>query len=168
MNDKSKEMEVDITEEDFFIVLRKFEEKKSATYDFITKAGLKFKLSILKLCRRFLSKENFPKKFNLTTLIQLPKKGSAQLLDNKRFIHIKDWLARLVEALTVKPMKAEIFKAGTKFQIGGCPGMRTVFHLFVVKSSIIMKLKMGQGVIMTFLDLIKLVFFVIGLVLKLL
>lgn len=109
----------------------------------------------MKLCRRFISKETFPTRFNLTTLIQLPKKGSAQLLDNKRFIHIKDWLARLVEALTVEPMKADIFEAGTKFQIGGCPGMRTVFHLFVVKSNIIMKLKFGQGVIMTFLDLIK-------------
>ena len=85
----------------------------------------------------------------------MPKEGSAQLLDNKRFIHIKDWLERLVEALSVEPMKAEIFEAGTKFQIGGCPGMRTVFHLFVVKSNIIMKLKSGQGVIMTFLDLIK-------------
>ena len=129
--------------------------KKSPTYEFITKAGPKFKSAILKLCGRFISKETFPTRFNLTTLIQLPKKGSAQLLDNKRFIHIKDWLARLVEALTVEPMKAKIFEAGTKFQIGGCPGMRTVFHLFVVKSNIIMKLKSGQGVIMTFLDLIK-------------
>ena len=155
MNDKSKDVEYDITEEDFCRVMRKFEEKNSATYEFIVKAGPKFNYAIMKLCRRFISKETFPKRFNLTTLIQLPKKGSAQLLDNKRFIHIKDWLARLTEALTVEPMKAEIFKAGTKFQIGGCPGMRTVFHLFVVKSNIIMKLKMGQGVIMTFLDLVK-------------
>ena len=58
----------------------------------------------------------------------LPKKGSPQELDNKRFIHMKDWLARLVEALTVQPMKANIFNAGTKFQVGGCPGQRTVFH----------------------------------------
>ena len=33
--------------------------------------------------------------------------------------------------------------------------MRTVFHLFVVKSNIMIKLSLGQGVIMTFLDLIK-------------
>ena len=107
-------------------MLWKFESKRSATYEFIIKAGLKFKLSILKLCKRFIRRETFPKRFNLTTLIQLPKKGPAQLLDNKRFIHIKEWLARLTEALTVEPMKADIFKAGTKYQIGGCPGMRTV------------------------------------------
>ena len=74
---------------------------------------------------------------------------------NVRFIHIKEWLARLVEALTVQPMKAEIFAAGTKYQIGGCPGKRTVFHLFVVKSNIALKLLMGGGVILTLLDLVK-------------
>ena len=99
--------------------------------------------------------ETFPSRFNITTLIQLSKKGSAQDLDNKRFIHIKEWLARLVEALTVQPMKDEIFAAGTKYQIGGCPGKRTVFHLFVVKSNIALKLLMGEGVILTLLDLIK-------------
>ena len=52
-------------------------------------------------------------------------------------------------------MKAEIFQAGTKFQIGGCPGMRTVFHLFVVKSNIAVKILLGKGVIITLLDLIK-------------
>ena len=52
-------------------------------------------------------------------------------------------------------MKDEIFAAGTKFQIGGCPGKRTVFHLFVVQSNIALKLFMGKGVILTLLDLIK-------------
>ena len=144
-----------ITDEDYFLILHKFKSKRSATYDFIIRAGLKFQLSILKLCRRLIENETFPKRFNLTTLIQLPKKGSAQELENKRFIHIKDWLARLVEALTVQQMKTEIFQAGTKFQIGGCPGMRTVFHLFVVKSNIAVKISQGKGVIITLLDLIK-------------
>ena len=99
--------------------------------------------------------ETFRSRFNITTLIQLPNKGSAQDLDNKRFIHIKEWLALLHEALTVQPMKDEIFAAGTKYQIGGCPGSRTVFHLFVVKSNIAIKLFMGDGVILTLLDLIN-------------
>ena len=68
---------------------------------------------------------------------------------------MKDWLPRLVEALTVQPMKADIFSAGTKYQIGGCPGKRTVFHLFVVKSNIAYKIMNGQGVFLTLLDLIK-------------
>ena len=52
-------------------------------------------------------------------------------------------------------MKADISSAGTRYQLGECPGMRTVFHLFVVKSNIMMKLRSKQSVIMTFLDLIK-------------
>ena len=40
MNDNSKDTEHEVSEEDFFRVLRRFEEKKSATYEFITKAGL--------------------------------------------------------------------------------------------------------------------------------
>ena len=105
--------------------------------------------------RRFIKNESFPSRFNLTTLVQLPKKGSAQDLDNKRFIHLKEWLARLIEALVVQPMKADIFEAGTKYQIGGCPGQRTVFHLFVVKSNIARMIMIGKGVILTLLDLIK-------------
>lgn len=68
---------------------------------------------------------------------------------------MKEWLPRLVEALTVEPMKEDIFAAGTKYQIGGCPGKRTAFHLFVVKSNIALKLYKGDGVILTLLDLIK-------------
>ena len=51
-------------------------------------------------------------------------------------------------------MKAEIFQTGTKY-LGGCPGMRTVIHLFVVKSNTAVKISLGKGVIITILDLIK-------------
>ena len=63
-----------ITDEDYFMILYKFKSKRSATYDFIVRAGLKFQLAILKLCRRLIKNETFPTRFNLTTLIQLPKK----------------------------------------------------------------------------------------------
>ena len=52
-------------------------------------------------------------------------------------------------------MKEDIFAAGTKHQIGGCPGKRTVFHLFVIKSNIALNIIQGKGVILTLLDLIK-------------
>ena len=155
MNDKRDVKDYTITDKDNFNTLSKFEAKKSKTYDFITKAGVKFQMAILKLCKRLIRVEAFPSRFDLTTLIQLPKKGSAQELDNKRFIHMKDWLPRLVEALTVGQMEKGIFAARTKFQIGGCPGKRTVFHLFVVQSNIARKNQLGTGVIMTLLYLIK-------------
>ena len=51
MQDKTHDKEYRITEENFFMVLWKFDLKKSTTYDFITRAGLKFQLALLKLCR---------------------------------------------------------------------------------------------------------------------
>ena len=52
-------------------------------------------------------------------------------------------------------MKAEIFKAGTKFQIGGCPEQRTAFHLFAIKSLFAVRLSLGEDCFFTLLDIIK-------------
>ena len=155
MEDKEMKEETDITLEYFFLTLVKFESKKSATYSFIDNAGLKFRLAIFKLCTKLIKNEAFPESFDNTTLVQLPKKGSQLHLDNSRFIHMKQWLPRLVEALTVRGMKNEILSAGTKYQIGGCPGQRTQFHLFVVRSLIAIRRKEGEGCIITAVDIKK-------------
>ena len=55
MMDKNDDDEFSKTDEDYFTILSKFESRNSRTYDFITKAGLKFKLAFLKLCRRIIS-----------------------------------------------------------------------------------------------------------------
>ena len=155
MEDRENDEEFFITDKDFFMTLSKFESTNSTSYDFITKAGIKFKLAVFKLCKRLIESEIFPSRFNLTTLVQLHKKGSARRLENHRFLHLKEWPAKLTEALAVRGMKADIFKAGTKFQIGGCPGQRTVFHLFVIKSLIALRLKFGEACFLTLLDIIK-------------
>ena len=156
MKDKNyEEEEADITVEDFFLTLNQFESKKSATYKYIDNTGLQYKLAVFKLCKTLMKNKTFPDSFDNTTLVQLPKKGSQLHLDNSRFIHMKQWLPRLVEALTVRGMKDEILSAGTKFQIGGCPGQRTQFHLFVVRSLIALRKEEGEGCIMTAVDIKK-------------
>ena len=97
--------------------------------------------------------EAFPDSFNLTTLVQLPKKGSQLCSDNSRFIHMKMWLPRLCESLAVRGMKEDILAAGTKFQIGGRPGQRTKFHLFVVRSLIARQREGGKGCVITAVDI---------------
>ena len=68
-----------------------------------------------KFCKRMITEEKFPETFSETMLKQLwKKKGSRQLLDNHRFIHLKDWKPRLTETLVTRMMKPEILKAGTK------------------------------------------------------
>ena len=99
--------------------------------------------------------EVFPDSFNLTTLVQLPKKGSQLNVNNSRFIHMKMWLPRLCESLAVQGMKEDILAAGTKYQIGGCPGQRTQFHLFVVRSLVALRMEEGEGCVLTAVDIRK-------------
>ena len=122
-------------------------------YNFVINTGIKFKMAVFKICKRFLRSEMFPSCFDITTLIQLPKKGSQVDLDNSRFIHLKLWMPRLLEALAVGRMKEEILEAGTRYQIGGCPGQRTQFHLFVIKSLIAVRTRDGEGCVLTAVDI---------------
>ena len=78
-----------------------------------------------------------------------------QQLSSHRFLHMKEWTARLVEALEVEGMKSNILDAGTKFQLGGKPGMRVQFHLFVVKSYLAMRKKNKEGAVVWSVDFQK-------------
>ena len=63
--------------------------------------------------------------FNLTVLYQLWKKrGSKQDLNSHRYLHMKLYLPKFTEALTVNMFKEDIIAAGTKYQIRRIPGHR--------------------------------------------
>ena len=154
MNENDGDFE--ITEELFWEVINKFEKKKKKSYDFLTRSSKGFKEAMMKFCRRMHKEEEFPDRFYQTTLVQLYKqKGPMQQLSSHRFLHMKEWTARLMEALEVEGMKSDILEAGTKFQLGGKPGMRVQFHLFVVKSHIAMKRKNKEGTILWSVDFQK-------------
>ena len=74
MLEKEYETENDLSEEEFFTAVFRFESKKSAMYNFLIKTGIKFRMAIFKVCKRFIQSKEFPKSLNLTTIIQLPKK----------------------------------------------------------------------------------------------
>ena len=140
----------EITEADFWQVIERFELKKKRSYDFLTKAGEKFKRAFFKLCQRMNQNEKFPRRFDNTVLMQICKKGPMQELSSFRFIHMKEWGARLIKALEIQGMKEAIISAGTKFQLGGKTGMRVQFHIFVVKSVMAMvEEKKTGGIIYT-------------------
>ena len=83
------------------------------------------------------------------------KKGSREDLNNHRYIHMKDWLPRLTEALTVNLMKEDVLSSGNKFQIGGIPGHRVEEHLVVVKALIQLQGQRKSGVILQLVDIEK-------------
>ena len=100
--------------------------------------------------------ECFPERFSKTTLYNLWKqKGSREDLNNHRYIHLKDWLPRLTETITAEMMKQDIFKGGSKYQIGGVPGHRMEEHLLSIKCIIGKYIAKGAGVVMQLVDIKK-------------
>ena len=153
---ENKDGKFHVTEEAFERVMDNLEKKNKRSYDFVVKSSSEFKRAIFKLCKRISCSENIPSRFFLTILIQLYKgKGCLQQLTNSRYLHIKDYLPRVFEALVVDDMKDDIVAASSKFQIGGKPGMRTMFHLFVFKSIMANCENSTNGKIFTVADLIK-------------
>ena len=116
---KQKEGDFEVTEELFWQVLAKFNKKKKKSYDFLLRAGEGFQTAFWKFCKRMHVEERFPSRFDKTTLVQLYKKGPVQQLSSHRFIHMKEWTARLIEAIEVQGMKEDILNAGAS-QACGC------------------------------------------------
>ena len=137
-------------------MLHKFNEKGTKTYDFLLKASKEYKDSIFHLCKKFFEREEFPEKFRKTILLMIWKrKGSAEVLSNNRFIHLKEtYLARTCEALLMNQMKHDIFEKSTICQIGGQARHSTNEHLFTIKSIMGLTESLGDGFILTLIDII--------------
>ena len=126
----------EVTKDSFNKVLGKFGTKKTKAYNFLLKAGDKFKNSIYKLCKRMLEAEEFPSSFRKTILNQIWRgTGSTDRLENSRFIHMKDYLPRACDAMVMEIMKDEIVESSSKVQVGGQPGHGSDEHLYTIKVS---------------------------------
>ena len=134
MNDNTGETFM-LHEDDFERVLMKFKSKPTKTYDFLLKAGDKYKEAMFKLCKTMIETEEFPLSFRKTTLYMIWKrKGAMDILKNNRFLHMKGVLARTVYALIVDQMKEPLISSATIYQIGGLPGHSINEHLFTQKT----------------------------------
>ena len=142
--DEENTDDFEITEEKFEEAVEELSRKNKRSYDFLTRASKGFQNSIFRLVKRMIKEEKFPQRFFKTLLCQLWKrKGSVENLNNHRYLHMKDWLPKLCEMLTVKEMQSEIIRGGTMYQIGGIPGHCREEHLVVVKSMIQMLISIG-------------------------
>ena len=147
----------EITKEKFDDAVDELARKNKRSYDFITKTGKGLKDTIFRLIRRMIEEEVFPEKFYETILCQLwKKKGSVENLNNHRYLHMKNWLPKMCEMLTVQEMKTEIISGGTMYQIGGIPGHCREEHLVVVKSLMQLQISRGNGCLVQLADFEKL------------
>lgn len=81
--------------------------------------------------------------------------GPANILGNNRFIHMKEYLPRLCEALVVDQMKDDILSKSSIFQIGGQQGHSPEELIFCLKSLIDQQEKQKNGLIFILMDIIK-------------
>ena len=99
--------------------------------------------------KRIINNEEIPESFKKTTLFMLWKrKYPMNILKNNRFIHLKDILPHTVEVMTVNKMKDTIINDATMYQVGGLPGHSVDEHLFTLKSVIVMREAMDEGIIL--------------------
>ena len=146
---------LDISKEDYDTVLTKFKTKQTKSYDFLIKAGENYQEAIYKLCVRMIQNKEFPIMFRKTYMIW-KQKGPQEILQNNRFIHLKEhYLPRTVEALVVNKMKDDILGKSTIYQVGGQPGHGTDEHIFTIKSMIGLLESKNLGMIFTLVDLIS-------------
>ena len=155
MEDKSGE-DFNITYDDFDQVLAKFEKKDTRTYDFLIKAGGKYKHAIFEVCKRIISREEIPDSFHKTILFMLWKrKGLSFILKNNCFLFMKEVLFCVVDSLVVRVMKEPLISKLSIYQIGGLPGHSIHEHLLTLKTILARFEELGEGVIFLVMDIVS-------------
>ena len=137
-------------------MIEKFKKKPTKTYEFLIHAGKKYQNSIFKLCKRVIDEEDVPESFRKTTLVMIwKKKGPMSILKNNRFLHMKEVLARTVDALVVAKMKQAIIDSSSIYQVGGLPGHSIHEHLLTLKTVMACKEKKREGFIFLMIDFVS-------------
>ena len=144
----------ELKDDDFEKVIEKFKSKPTKTYAFWLKAGEKYQAAIFKLCKVMVEDEQFPSSFRKTVLYMIWKqKGAMDILSNNRFLHMKEVLARTVDALVVDQMKETLIKSATIYQIGGLPGHSINDHLITLKTIMAWTEYKKTGIVFLIMDI---------------
>ena len=122
----------ELNESTFKKVLEKIKEKNKNLYKLFIKSGDLYKKAIFLYMKRLIKEEKVPFSFKETSLTQIWKgKGSPLDLNQMRFIHMRGWRSKLLEALVTENMKLDIVSSTPPIQLGGMPGAMSVEHLVV-------------------------------------
>ena len=104
-------------------VSEKIKIKNKKLFNLYNKAGNEYKEAIFEFMAKLIRTEKIPKCFLDTSLTQIwKKKGLALSLNNMRFIHMRHWHSKLLDALITEKMKENIVQATPNIQLGGMPG----------------------------------------------
>ena len=157
MMDRDESIEEwELDRELFTKVDNKIKKKNKNMYKLYNQAGQEYKLAIFEYMKKVIKSEQIPQKYKATTLTQIWKgKGSPLSLNNMRFIHMRGWKPKLLEALITEKMKPKIVEATPKFQLGGMPGASSSEHLVVLKTWMRLKEQNKENGIFNLYDMSK-------------
>jgi hypothetical protein len=124
---------VEFSEKLFNECLEILKKKNNKKYEFLLRAGSSLKKCLVDLFRYIWTTEDKPEQWRRTTLIQLHKKNSKDVLDHYRNIHTKVDIPKLFGFMVITLEKVPIIQNMSKYQIGTVPGHRSQEHLFVMK-----------------------------------
>ena len=155
MNENDKDL-WELDTETYKIVTDRIREKGKNVFNPLNKAGKKYKEAIFKYMTKLLKEEQIPSEYSKTTLFQIwKKKGSALDLNNMRFVHLRCWRSKLIEALATQKMKSKIVAATPNIQLGGMPKASSVEHLVTLKTWMKMKEQKKENGIFQVFDMKK-------------
>ena len=97
--------------------------------------------------------EDIPRRWDLTTLKQIYKKGPKNCLQSYRYVHIKEWMLCLFDGLVFNKIRPKLIENMTKFQIGTKPGHRPQEHIFVLNSVLDLNKKKNSSLIIQTFDI---------------
>ena len=128
------EERVTFSEEDMVGVLGEMRKKNKKCHHPVTKLSAEFLKTLLKAYNIYATAQAIPAKYTETTLTMLKKaKGASNDLNSYRFIHMKQAVPRLLEALMTSKLKPAILSKVTEYQLGGIPTTRPEEHLYSIK-----------------------------------
>ena len=154
-NRKVEEDNAVLSFSDFENEVKSVKEKGKRIYSEITKAGDGFKRDVFRFLKFVWDSEKIPKAWDLTTLVQIFKRGDRSLLSSYRFVHLKHWMARIFDGLVFSKMKEDLVRNMSKFQIGAKPAHRPQEHIFVLNSVISLHKKLSIPLIIQTWDITR-------------
>ena len=131
--------------------------KKSDKYKFILKGGTSLLNALFRLYSLVWNREEIPKDWLNSELVQLPKGGKPSNgdMDNMRFIHLKEDVPKVFQQIVMESAKDKLIEHMTKFQIATKPGHRASEHVYCLVSLMALSEKMNKGIFITMFDLRK-------------
>ena len=154
MSLEEEDEDKELTWEEFSQVLLKVKLSGKGVYRDLIKSGPLFQYAFFGMMQRMYCNEEIPREFNNTTLMKLYKgKGSRNEIKSNRFIHLKDYSAKVFERLVMMKMETRMSRATPSFQIGGQRLSSTTEHLVTLMTFMTKLEKVQGGGLCQFLDI---------------